>query len=155
MPGEAQGGATALRSDCLNRFLGMGPGTYLRQRRLSAARHELLTARLRAETVTEVAFRWGFWDLSRFARVPVRDGAPEPVTIPVCGGRPTRSRRRKLRESGSHPVGLVEGAEPLEDLGGSLQVLARRGHLALPSADPPEGNVGEGQLILHPVGCQQ
>ena len=51
-----------------HRFLGMGPGTYLRQRRLSAARHDLLTAPLRAETVTEVAFRWGFWHLSRFAR---------------------------------------------------------------------------------------
>ena len=51
-----------------HRFLGMGPGNYLRQRRLSAARHELLTAPLRAETVTEVAFRWGFWHLSRFAR---------------------------------------------------------------------------------------
>jgi AraC family ethanolamine operon transcriptional activator len=50
-----------------HRFLGMGPGAYLRRRRLSLARRELRTAAPGSVTITDVAFRLGFWHLSRFA----------------------------------------------------------------------------------------
>lgn len=44
------------------------PARYLRLRRLNRVRGELLRADPGAVRVTEVAMRWGFWELGRFAR---------------------------------------------------------------------------------------
>jgi AraC family ethanolamine operon transcriptional activator len=47
--------------------VGMPPGRFLRLRRLNGARKELRAAEPRMERVTDVAMRWGFWQLGRFA----------------------------------------------------------------------------------------
>lgn len=46
---------------------GQGPMAFLRDRRLEAARHRLLVAEAEETTVTEIALRYGFTHLSRFA----------------------------------------------------------------------------------------
>lgn len=52
-----------------HRHLGVTPAAYLRGARLAGARHDLQAGRPVATTVTAVAARWGFTDLSRFAAV--------------------------------------------------------------------------------------
>jgi AraC-like DNA-binding protein len=52
---------------CCNEFLGMSPKRYLTFRRLNLARKALLAASASAATVTEIAMRYGFWQLGRFA----------------------------------------------------------------------------------------
>jgi AraC family ethanolamine operon transcriptional activator len=47
--------------------LGLTPGRYLRVRRLNGARRELRSGAPDARRVTDVAMRWGFWELGRFA----------------------------------------------------------------------------------------
>ena len=47
--------------------LGVPPGRFLRLRRLNAARRELRSAEPGTTRVTDVALRWGFWQLGRFA----------------------------------------------------------------------------------------
>ena len=47
--------------------LGMSPGTYLNEVRLGRAHAELVDGRPGEVTTTEVAYRWGFTHLSRFA----------------------------------------------------------------------------------------
>jgi AraC family ethanolamine operon transcriptional activator len=47
--------------------LGVTPGRYLRLRRLNGARRDLLAADRGLARVTDVAMRWGFWHLGRFA----------------------------------------------------------------------------------------
>jgi transcriptional regulator GlxA family with amidase domain len=49
------------------RELGVTPTAYLREARLARAHRELLAADPRTETVTAVAYRWGFSSGSRFA----------------------------------------------------------------------------------------
>lgn len=46
---------------------GVGPGQWLRSRRLDAARRDLLKAAETGETVTDIATKWGFWHLGRFS----------------------------------------------------------------------------------------
>jgi transcriptional regulator GlxA family with amidase domain len=48
--------------------IGMTPMTYLRQLRLQHAHDELLRGEPTDSTVTDIAHRWGFVHLSRFAR---------------------------------------------------------------------------------------
>jgi AraC family ethanolamine operon transcriptional activator len=48
-------------------MIGVRPIEYLRMRRLTAVRMDLRAADPSATTVGEIAFRWGFWHLSRFA----------------------------------------------------------------------------------------
>jgi AraC-like DNA-binding protein len=55
-----------LRTCCLE-SLGMGPMQYLRLRRMQLARRALRKADLTVTTVTDVAMRYGFWELGRFA----------------------------------------------------------------------------------------
>ena len=47
--------------------LGLTPSRYLRLRRLNHVRRELLAADPRATQLADVATRWGFWQLGRFA----------------------------------------------------------------------------------------
>jgi AraC family ethanolamine operon transcriptional activator len=47
--------------------LGVSPVRYLRLRRLNAVRRELRAAEPGTARVTDVAMRWGFWQLGRFA----------------------------------------------------------------------------------------
>jgi AraC family ethanolamine operon transcriptional activator len=46
---------------------GVGPGNWLRSRRLDGARRDLLKARGTGISVSDVATRWGFWHFGRFA----------------------------------------------------------------------------------------
>ena len=48
--------------------LGMGPARYLTLKRLTAVRAELRQSDPAAATVTDIALRYGFWELGRFAR---------------------------------------------------------------------------------------
>ena len=47
--------------------LGLPPGRYLRLRRLNHVRRELRAAEPGTTRITDVAMRWGFWQLGRFA----------------------------------------------------------------------------------------
>jgi AraC-like DNA-binding protein len=52
---------------CCHEYLGMGPARYLWLRRMHMARRTLLRADPQAATVTEVATKYGFWELGRFS----------------------------------------------------------------------------------------
>jgi len=52
---------------CCHEHLGMGPARYLWLRRMDLARRTLLRADPQAATVTEVATKYGFWELGRFS----------------------------------------------------------------------------------------
>ena len=58
--------ARTLRKHC-HEHLGMGPKKFLLLRRLNLARDALRAAEPSTTTVTEIATRFGFWELGRFA----------------------------------------------------------------------------------------
>lgn len=47
--------------------VGLGPGQWLRSRRLDGARRDLMRAAETGQTVTEIAARWGFFHFGRFS----------------------------------------------------------------------------------------
>ncbi|MCS5505065.1 helix-turn-helix domain-containing protein [Curtobacterium flaccumfaciens] len=61
--------STSVRSlqEAFRRELDTTPTAYLRRLRLERAREDLITARSDSVTVSEVAARWGFLHVSRFA----------------------------------------------------------------------------------------
>ncbi|MEV1019410.1 AraC family transcriptional regulator [Streptomyces sp. NPDC050264] len=63
---EARVGVRWLQ-EAFARYVGMPPMAYLRTVRLERAHAELLAADPRISTVSEIAFRWGFGHLGRFA----------------------------------------------------------------------------------------
>ena len=52
---------------CCREYYGMGPNRYLRLRRMNLARRALIDADPDKMSVTDVAMRFGFWELGRFA----------------------------------------------------------------------------------------
>jgi transcriptional regulator GlxA family with amidase domain len=56
-----------LRASC-EKHLGMGPMRFILVQRLQRAHQALLLGEPSLTTVTEVATRYGFWELGRFAR---------------------------------------------------------------------------------------
>lgn len=52
---------------CFNEVLGLSPSVYIRNLRLNRARRDLRAARPQEVTVAEIAMKWGFWHLGRFA----------------------------------------------------------------------------------------
>jgi AraC-like DNA-binding protein len=64
---------------CCQEYLGMNPKRYLLPRRMAIVRRALRAAVPDAATVTDMAMRYGFWRLRRFAveyRNPVRGETP-------------------------------------------------------------------------------
>lgn len=47
--------------------VGVGPGLWLRLKRLDGARRDLLAAEGTDRTVSDIAMKWGFWHLGRFS----------------------------------------------------------------------------------------
>ncbi|MEK6311702.1 MAG: AraC family transcriptional regulator [Curtobacterium sp.] len=81
---------TSVRSlqDGFRRALDTTPMAYLRRLRLERAREDLLTARPGSVTVSEVAVRWGFLHVSRFAGAyGERFGERPSETLRRAGGR--------------------------------------------------------------------
>jgi len=52
---------------CCREYYGMGPNRYLRLRRMNQAHRALIEANADKISVTDVAMRFGFWELGRFA----------------------------------------------------------------------------------------
>jgi transcriptional regulator GlxA family with amidase domain len=64
------------------RYLGSTPMAYLRQVRLARAHDDLRAADPSQRTVAEIAYRWGFTHLGRFAAVyRARYGQPPSWTL--------------------------------------------------------------------------
>ena len=64
---EAVGVSARALQDGFRRHLGTTPVSYLRDVRLDRVRAELTAAAPGATTVTDVAYRWGFFHPGRFA----------------------------------------------------------------------------------------
>ncbi|RBM22154.1 AraC family transcriptional regulator [Streptomyces sp. PT12] len=73
--------------EAFRRHLDTTPLGYLREIRLARARHDLLTAgRDGSATVSEIAYRWGFGNLGRFAAAyRARYGEPPSTTLDSAG----------------------------------------------------------------------
>jgi len=54
---------------CCSEFLGMSPSRYLRLQRLNLVREELRRVYTPTSTISEIARRYGFWELGRFAGI--------------------------------------------------------------------------------------
>jgi AraC-like DNA-binding protein len=76
---------------CCDEHLGMGPIRYLWLRRMHLARHALSLADPATTTVTQVATRFGFWELGRFA-VAYRRLFGEPPSVSLHRAARERSR---------------------------------------------------------------
>ncbi len=68
--------------DGFRRYVGVSPVTYLRDVRLERVHEDLIQADPRHDTVADVAYRWGFWHLGRFAaEYRRRYGQPPSKTL--------------------------------------------------------------------------
>ena len=75
--------------NCCQRHLGMSPTRYLSLRRLHQAHWALRMADAASATVTEVATRYGFWELGRFSRAhrELFEESPSETLRRAPGGR--------------------------------------------------------------------
>lgn len=64
---EQLGSSPRALQDCFQRCLGLSPKAYLKAVKLNEVRRELLRADSALASVSDVAVRYGFWHLSRFA----------------------------------------------------------------------------------------
>jgi AraC-like DNA-binding protein len=81
------------------RYVGISPTTYLRQVRLDRAHEELRQADPDRTTVADVAHRWGFTHLGRFAGAyRARYGAAPSQTLNASAG-PRKARNVQRRQS--------------------------------------------------------
>ena len=55
--------------DGFKKYVGMSPTDYLRNVRLNRVREELLAERSFDSSIADIAFRWGFTHLGRFAKL--------------------------------------------------------------------------------------
>jgi len=78
---------------CCAEILGMSPGTYIRLRRLNLVRAALRRADPTAASIAEVAKRYGFSELGRFA-VAYRSAFGETPSTTLWGVRSGGPRRR-------------------------------------------------------------
>ena len=80
---------------CCAELLGMGPKQYLHLRRMHLAHAALLRADPEVDTVTEIATRYGFWELGRFSvayRALFRELPSTTLKLGPCGRpRPVKS----------------------------------------------------------------
>jgi AraC family ethanolamine operon transcriptional activator len=64
---QALGSSPRALQDCFQRYVGLSPKTYLKALKLNEARRELRGDDSALATVSDVAVRYGFWHLSKFA----------------------------------------------------------------------------------------
>jgi AraC-like DNA-binding protein len=80
---------------CCAELLGMGPKQYLHLRRMHLAHAALLRADPEVDSVTEIATRYGFWELGRFSvayRALFRELPSTTLKLRFAGGpRPVKS----------------------------------------------------------------
>ncbi|MFC4946601.1 AraC family transcriptional regulator [Pseudonocardia sp. GCM10023141] len=95
---NASGVGIRALEDGFRRYVGESPTAHLRRVRLDRVRAELSAARP-GTTVSEVAYRWGFTHLGRFAGA-YAEAFGEPPSATLRYGSPRPARRR--RHSGDH-----------------------------------------------------
>lgn len=113
----------SLRKHC-KRWLGIGPGAYLRQQRLIRARHALAMAEPGTTTVTAVATAHGFGELSWFAVQYRQTFGERPVDTLRSPPGPARASRGAGR-AGDPPQSTGRGCRACSAILGAARAQCR------------------------------